>query len=67
MIRAEYEMRKQDISQTELSERTGINRVSVNMLMRGKTHAWPNWQTRIAAALGWEGDPAELFQEIEVK
>ena len=69
MIRAEFEMRKQGKSQTQLAQETGINRVSINMVMRGKSHVWPKWKSSIAAALNWPTDrAAELFEEIkEVK
>ena len=67
MLRADYEMREQGLSQTQLSEITGLNRTSINRVMRGAQKPFPKWKTRIAIALGWPSEKAdELFEEIEV-
>lgn len=67
MLRAEYEAREQGITQTEIGEKCGVTSSLINRVIRGKEEAYPKLQKSIAAALGWDGDPAELFQEIEVK
>lgn len=67
MLRAEYEAREQGITQTDIGRACGINRVTINRIMRGWEIPKDTHKERIATALGWDGDPAELFQEIEVK
>lgn len=63
MLKVEHEMRRQGITQTELAERTGVNRVSINRIIRGKEQAWPKYRNAIAQALGWNGNTSELFEE----
>ena len=36
-------------------------------IINGYEPAYPKRGQRIADALGWEGDPAELFEEIEIE
>lgn len=54
------------MNQAELSRRTGIFPGTVSRLVRGLEPPYPNWAKRIADALGWEGDPMELFEEASL-
>ena len=66
MLKAEYLMRRQGFTQTELSSASGVHRTIISRVLNGGLPAYPKWRDAIAEALGWEGDPAELFEEIEV-
>lgn len=53
------------MSQRELAERAHVNEASVSRILHGKEPAYPERGRRIAAALGWTGDPEELFEEVD--
>ena len=65
MKRVVLERRKKGWSQAELSRRVGINATSMSRIESGKEPPFPNRSKRIADALGWEGDPSELFEDVE--
>ena len=68
MMRIEYEMKERDITQAALASQAGMNRVTVNKILRGREKAWPKWRDAMAKALGWPKDrAAELFEEVEVR
>lgn len=52
------------MTQADLARRTGIDPASVSRIVRGVEPAYPRRGRRIADALGWEGDPSELFEEV---
>ena len=66
MLRVQDEMYKRRLSQAEVARRAGINQTSMSRIVNGKEPAFPNRGKRIADALGWKGDPAELFEEVDV-
>lgn len=53
------------MTQADLARKASIDPASVSRIVRGIEPAYPNRCKRIAAAIGWEGDPAELFEEVE--
>lgn len=53
-----------DMTQKELAERAGIDAATLSRIVNGRTVVYRGWAARIAAALGWSGDPAELFEEV---
>lgn len=65
MLRIEYELDRLRISQSECARRAGVNQTSISRIVNGKEPAFPNRGKRIADAIGWEGDPAELFMEVD--
>lgn len=65
MKRIVEERMKKGMSQAELARRIGANQSSLSRIERGKEPPYPLRSIRIARALGWEGDPAELFEEAE--
>ena len=67
MLKIEYLMHEQGITQTAFAESAGINRVLLNRILHGKLPPYPKWRNAIADAIGYDGDPLELFEEIEVK
>lgn len=64
MTRLQLELLRSGVSQRELAERAGICESSLSRICHGKEPAYPNRGKRIAEALGWAGDPAELFAEV---
>lgn len=59
------EVRKsKGISQAKLARLAGVNQTSISRIERGKEPAYSKRGKRIADALGWEGDPAELSEEV---
>lgn len=64
MLRVEVERKRQYISQAKLARLAGVNQTSMSRIERGKEPPYPNRAARIAAALGWNGDPKELFEEV---
>ena len=66
MLKAEYLMREQGKTQTDVSNETGIERVTINRVLRGTLPPYPKYHDAFAKALDWQGNPAELFEPIEV-
>lgn len=65
MKRVAIERKKLNWSQAELARRAGINASSMSRIESGFEPAFPKRGKRIADALGWQGDPSELFKDIE--
>lgn len=65
MTRLQLELLKRGVSQRELAERTGVNEASLSRICNGKEPAYPRRGKRIAEALGWAGDPQELFKGVD--
>lgn len=59
------ERRKRGMSQAAIARATGANPSSISRIESGKEPPYPFRARRIADALGWEGDPMELFEEVE--
>lgn len=59
------ERRKLGLSQAGLARLTGANPSSICRIESGKEPPYPLRAKRIADALGWRGDPMELFQEVD--
>lgn len=56
------------ITQTELANASGVNRVSVNRILRGKEQAGKKRKEAMALALGYSADYAdELFRVEELR
>lgn len=64
MLRVELERKEQGISQAKLARLAEVNATSMSRIERGKEPAYPRRGKRIADALGWAGDPMELFEEV---
>ena len=65
MTLAEREMQRRGITQTALARGAGLHRTKLNKILRGREQPWPKYRDAIASAVGWEGDPAELFEDVE--
>lgn len=64
MIKLAFELKRLGYSQSECARRAGINQASLSRIMNGHEPAFPHRSKRIAVAIGWKGDPAELFEEV---
>lgn len=52
------------MSQAKLARVADVNQSCMSRIENGKEEAYPRRGKRIADALGWKGDPAELFEEV---
>ena len=66
MLRIKQVLEDRGITQGELARRCGLKRQAVSRIVNGAEPAYAKRGERIAAALDWPGDPAELFEQIEV-
>jgi transcriptional regulator with XRE-family HTH domain len=64
MLRIKKELEERHMSQSQLARMADVNQVNLNRIVNGKEPAYPNRGKRIAAALDWQGDPNELFEEV---
>lgn len=62
------ELRKeQGLSMSALAREAEMHVSSISQIEGGRLMPYPGQVAKIAAALNWEGNPAELFQEREVR
>ena len=65
MLVAEVLMRDRGITQTDVARIGGVNRVTVNRILRGHLKPYPKYRKAFSDALKWDKNPEELFREIE--
>lgn len=65
MLKVTAERLKQGMSQAKLARLAEVNQSCMSRIENGKEEAYPHRGKRIADALGWEGDPDELFHEVD--
>ena len=63
MLRVKYEAFKYGLTNREISEEY-VSRIMLGKQRPGYKHGQS--AERIARAIGWKGNPTELFEEIEV-
>lgn len=62
------ELRKeQGLSMSALAREAEMHVSSISQIEGGRLMPYPGQVAKIAAALNWEGNPAELFQDCEVR
>ena len=66
MKRITYERNRRGWSQAELARRAGIHPTSMSRIENGKEPPYPHRAARLAAALGWDGEPLALFDDVGV-
>ena len=66
MLRLEIELKARGLTQAKLARKADVNESSMSRIVRGVEPAYSGRGQRIADALGWEGDPAELFEEVSI-
>lgn len=67
MTRAKAVMLSTGITCVALAEEAGVSRPNLNMLLDGNRKPRARVAAAVADALGWDGDPLELFDEITLK
>lgn len=65
MLRIKRELFERGITQAEVCRRAHVNPASLSRIVAGKEPAYTERGARIAEAIGWTGDPGELFKEVE--
>lgn len=65
MIVLERERRARGLSQRKLMLATGVDSSYISRAERMGMRLYPGQASRIAEALGWTGDPADLFKEVK--
>ncbi len=59
------EVRKsKGLTQAGLARKAGVNQSSMCRIELGKEPPYPFRAQRIAKAIGWAGDPMDLFKEV---
>lgn len=64
MLLVTKERKKKGLSQSKLARLADVNSSSMSRIENCKEPAYPRRGKRIADALGWAGDPMELFEEV---
>lgn len=67
MKRVVLERQKLGMSQAKLARVADVNQSCMSRIETGKEPPYPHRGRRIADALGWKGDPMELFEEVSGK
>lgn len=67
MLRIEKVLEAKGLSKAKAARLADVNETSMCRIVNGKEPPYPKRGKRIAEALGWEGDPAELFEPIEIE
>lgn len=65
MLVMEQERKRQGLSQAAIARACGISDATINKVERKAIPAYPKYREAIKKALGWKGDAAELFVEVE--
>ena len=65
MMRLTIERWKKGWSMAELARQCGANASSISRIERGLEPPYPLRAQRIAASLGWRGNPMDLFEEVD--
>ena len=63
VIRAERD--KHGWSQAELARRAGMHSSTVSQIENARMLPYPTQLAKLAAALGWTGEPAALLDEVD--
>lgn len=65
MKRMTKQRETQEWSKSELARRAVMNPGAISQIESGRLIPYPSQLTKIAAALGWEGAPEELLEEVQ--
>ena len=64
MTRAKAMMLSQGLTTRQLAGKAGLSRANLNMLLNGRGGPRKGTASLVAEALGWDGEPMDLFEEI---
>lgn len=65
MMRMTKIREEQRLSKSALARKADMHVSSVCQIENGRLSAYPGQARKLAAALGWQGEPSELFEEVE--
>lgn len=60
------ERQSMGLSMSALARKAGMHPSSVSQIENGRLVAYPGQVAKLSKAVGWKGDPAELFEEVNV-
>lgn len=60
-------MLSQGMLTRQLADKAGLSRANLNMLLNGRGNPRRDTAELASTALGWDGDPMALFEEITLK
>jgi transcriptional regulator with XRE-family HTH domain len=63
MQRIRRERERLGLSRAEVARRAKIGATPYGLVEDGRLAPYPVWQSRIAEAVGWAGEPAALFED----
>ena len=64
MLRFKEVREAKGLSQSRLACISGVNRTLLSDAENGRRALYPKAKAAIAEALGWSGDPEQLFEEV---
>lgn len=64
MRRCKLERLISNMKQSELARVTGMHPTSISAIENGHLRPYQGQVDKLVKALGWDGDPAELFEEV---
>ena len=67
MTRAKAMMLSRGMLTRQLADKAGVSRPNLNMLLNGRGNPRRDTAELVSTALGWDGDPMDLFDEITLK
>lgn len=65
MLRIAKELADQGKTRADVARATGMHPSTVGQIVAGRMKPYPGQAAKIADALGWKGDIAELFEEVD--
>lgn len=57
--------KEKGLSKSALARKAGMHPSSVCQIENKRLAAYPGQAAKLSSALGWQGDPADLFKEVE--
>ena len=67
MTRAKAMMLSRGMLTRQLADKAGLSRPNLNMLLNGRGNPRRETAELLSTALGWDGGPMDLFDEITLK
>lgn len=65
MIRLTKERKDARLSMSALARKADMHVSSISQIEAQRLRPYPGQVVKLVDALGWEGDPMELFEEVE--
>lgn len=65
MLLLTKERASKGLTMSALARKAGMHPSSVSQIEKGHLIAYPGQVAKLSSALDWQGDPADLFKEVE--